>query len=172
VADAAPSFDRIRGLIESHKPPLTCRVSELRDGEVARSARVIFDGINAWFIDDGARIELRAAEDRATFVENGAVERVGPGMIVSAGNWVKAAVDGRRMANLDEATGTVVGRETVGDRSCWVTEVEGLRSRDDAVFRLWVDAETGVILRMSRPDAGEVLRVDDLVYGTVELPNG
>jgi hypothetical protein len=170
VADATPSFDRIRGLIESHKPPLACRVVELADGEVRRSASVIFDGINGWYIDDGSRIELRAAEDRATFVENGAVERVGPGMVVSSGNWVKAAIDGRRIANLDGSSGSVVGRETIDERPCWIVDVEGLKARDDAVLRLRVDEETGVIVRMAREDRGEVLRVEDLVLGTVELP--
>jgi hypothetical protein len=170
VADATPSFDRIRGLIESHKPPLACRVVELTNGEVVRSASVIFDGINGWYVDDGTRVELRAAEDRATFVEAGAVERVGPGMVVSSSNWVKSAIDGRRIAYLDEASGVVIGREAVEGRSCWVVETDGLKRDVDALFRLHVDEETGVILRMSRDDVGEVLRVEQLLYGTVELP--
>ncbi|MGZ4108480.1 MAG: hypothetical protein ACXVP7_02215 [Actinomycetota bacterium] len=171
MADATPSFDRIRGLIESHKPPLACRVIETRGDEVVRSASVVFDGINGWYIDDGERIELRAAEDRVTFVENGAVERIGPGMVASSANWVKSAIDGRRIAYLDQASRVVAGREEVGGRSCWVVvDVEGLKRGGDGPFRLHVDEETGIILRMSRDDVGEVLRIEDLVLGTAQGP--
>jgi hypothetical protein len=169
-AGAAPSFDRIRGLIESPKPPLACRVVESRDGRVVRSAAVIFDGINAWYIEEEARTELRAAEDRVVFVEGGSVVRVGPGMVVSSSNWIKSAIDGRRIAYLDRATGSVLGPDVVDDRMCWVIDAEGLKSREDTVFRLHVDRETGVILRMAREDAGEVLRIEDLVLGSVQLP--
>jgi hypothetical protein len=172
TGEPTPSFDRIRGLIESHKPPLACRVVETRDGEVVRSASVIFDGINGWYVDDGERVELRAGEDRATFVEDGIVERIGPGMVVSSANWVKSAIDGRRFAHLDRASGAVVGREDVDGRACWVVDVEGLRAREDVVFRLHVDQGTGVIVRMARDDTGEVLRVEDLVLGTVRRPQG
>jgi hypothetical protein len=170
VADAAPSFDRVRGLIESHKPPLACRVIETRGEDVVRSAFVVFDGINGWYIDDGGRIELRAAEDRVTFVENGAVERIGPGVLASSANWVKTAIDGRRIAYLDRASGVVAGRVDVAGRSCWVVDVEGLKGDVDAPFRLHVDEETGIILRMTRNDIGEVLRIEDLVLGTALAP--
>jgi hypothetical protein len=170
VADATPSFDRVRGLIESHKPPLACRVIETRGDEVVRSASVVFDGINGWYIDDGIRVELRAAEDRATYVENGAVERVGPGMVVSSSNWLKIAIDGRRIGNLEDSTGAVIGREAVEGRSCWVVDVEGLKRDVNAVFRLHVDEETGIILRIARDDVGEVLRIEDLVLGTAQGP--
>jgi hypothetical protein len=147
-------------------------VVEIRDGRVAREARVIFDGINAWFVDDGERLELRAAEDRVVFVEAGTVERIGPGMVVSSAGWVKSALDGRRIANLEAATGEVLGRDDVDGRPCWVASVAGLRTNDDARFRLHVDAETGVILREAREDVGEVLRVEDLVLGDVRRPGG
>ncbi|MGZ4126288.1 MAG: hypothetical protein ACXVQU_12130, partial [Actinomycetota bacterium] len=113
----------------------------------------------------------RAAEDRVTFVENGAVERIGPGMVASSANWVKSAIDGRRIAYLDQASGVVAGREEVGGRSCWVVvDVEGLKRGGDGPFRLHVDEETGIILRMSRDDVGEVLRIEDLVLGTAQGP--
>jgi hypothetical protein len=170
VADATPSFDRIRGLIESHKPPVACRAIETRGDEVVRSAFVVFDGINGWYVDDGERIELRAAEDRVTFVENGAVERIGPGMVASSANWVKSAIDGRRIAYLDRASGVVAGRADVAGRPCWVVDVDGLKRGVDASFRLHVDEETGIILRMARDDVGEVLRIVDLVLGTSRGP--
>ncbi len=171
MADATPSFDRIRGLIESHKPPLTCRVIETRGDEVVRSASVVFDGINGWYIDDGERIELRAAEDRVTFVENGVVERIGPGMVASSANWVKSAIDGRRIAYLDQASGVVAGREAIGGRSCWVViDVQGLKRGVEAPFRLHVDEETGIILQIARDDVGEVLRIEDLVLGAAQGP--
>jgi hypothetical protein len=172
VAGATPSFERVRGLIESHKPPLSCRVVETRENEIVRSAIVIFDGINGWYIDDGERVELRASEDRVTFVEHGAVERIGPGMVASSGNWVKSVIDGRRIAYLDRATGEVVGREEVGGRSCWVVDVEGLKRDADIVFRLHVDEETGIVVRMAREDLGEVLRVEDLVLGSSQAAGG
>jgi hypothetical protein len=130
----------------------------------------VFDGINAWLVDDGERLELRAAEDRVVFVEDGTVERIGPGMVVSSAAWVKSALDGRRIANLEKAVGEVIGREDVDGRPCWVASVDGLRTNEDARFRLHVDVETGVILREAREDAGEVLRVEDLVFGAVRRP--
>ena len=131
---------------------------------------MVFDGINAWLVDDGERLELRAAEDRVVFVEGGTVERVGPGMVVSSAAWVKSALDGRRIANLETSTGDVLGREHVDGRACWLVVIDGLRSNEDTRFRLHVDAETGVIVRMAREDAGEVLRVEDLVVGEVRRP--
>ncbi len=171
MSDAMPSFDLIRGLIEAQKPPLTARVTEIRDDTALRSALVIFDGINGWYIDDGERIEFRAVEDRVLFVEAGSVDRYGPGMVASSGNWVKSVIDGRRIAYLDRAEGTVLGRDEVDGRPCWVVEASGLKRDDDIVFTLRVDEQTGVILRMARGDLGEVMRVEELRVGSVHLPD-
>jgi hypothetical protein len=169
VTDAPPTFEQVKHLIASRKPPLAARVVERRDGAEHRSARVIHDGINGWYVDDGERVELRAAEDRATFVERGTVERIGPGMLATSNNWVKTAIDGRRMADLDDATGEVLGRGEALGRPCWVVRAFGLKGNaPQAVFVLHVDAQTGILLRTEREDQdGSGLEVEELVIGTV-----
>jgi hypothetical protein len=162
-----PSFAEIQRLISSKKPPLAARIVERRDGTETRAASVVFDGINAWFIDDGSKIELRAAEDRVVFVEEGSVERVGPGMVASSNNWVKSAIDGRRLAYLERADGEVLGPDELFERSCWLVRANGLRADEDAVFLLHVDTETGVILREAREDLDLVLDVEELMLGSV-----
>jgi hypothetical protein len=166
VSDETPTFDEVKRLIAAKKPPLAARVVERKDGEVVREASVVFDGINAWFVDDGSRIELRAGEDRAVFVEEGSVERVGPGMVVSSNNWVKAPIDGRRMAYLDRAEGEVLGPDDLFERSCWLVRATGLRADEGASFLLHVDTETGVILREAREDLDTMLDVEELMLGT------
>jgi len=167
VTDDVPTFEEVKRLIASKKPPLAARVVERREGNPVREASVVFDGINAWFVDDGSKIELRAAEDRVVFVEEGSVERVGPGMVASSNNWVKSAIDGRRLAYLERSQGEVLGRDDVFERSCWLVRAEGLRADEDAVFLLHVDTETGVILREAREDTDVVLDVEELMLGTV-----
>lgn len=167
MSDEVPTFDEVKGLIASKKPPLAARIVERRGGNPVREASVVFDGINAWFVDDGSRIELRAAEDRVVFVEEGSVERVGPGMVASSNNWVKVAIDGRRMAYLDRAEGQVLGSEELFERPCWLVRAERLKADEDAVFLLHVDTETGVVLRTAREDLDEVLEVEELMLGTV-----
>lgn len=49
MGEALLTVDELVDLIGSPKPPLACRVVELRDGVEMRSARVIFDGIDAAF---------------------------------------------------------------------------------------------------------------------------
>ena len=166
-----PSFEDVKGLIAQRKPPLAARVVETKDGVVTREARVVHDGINAWFIDDGTRLELRAAEDRVTFVEGGDVERIGPGMVASSNNWVKVAIDGRRGAYLDMGTGEVLGADDANGRACWLVRAEGLKANDpDAVFLLHVDTETGVVVRTAREDSEAQLDVVDLAIGSVYDP--
>jgi hypothetical protein len=65
--DARYTFDEILALIRTPKPPLSCKVVELREGVVVRSARVLFDGLEGWFVEDDDQIELRSAHDRALF---------------------------------------------------------------------------------------------------------
>jgi len=165
VSDPGPTFEDIRGLVGSRKPPLAARVVERTDGETTRQASVVFDGINAWFIDDGERIELRAAEDRVVYVEEGSVERVGPGMVASSNNWVKTAIDGRRMAYLDRAEGEVLGTDVAAGRECWLVRATGLKSDEDVAVLLHVDRETGVVMRTVREDVDTVLDVEELMLG-------
>jgi hypothetical protein len=166
VPEALPSFEEIRALIASRKPPLAARVVERTDGGVTREASVVFDGINAWFIDDGARIELRAAEDRVVFVEEGRLERIGPGMVASSNNWVKAAIDGRRLAYLDRAVGEVLGPDELSGRACWLVRAERLRADEGVVALLHVDRDTGIVMRTAREDTDVTLDVEELMLGT------
>jgi hypothetical protein len=171
VTAEVPTFDELRELMVSRKPPLTARVLQRRVEEPDRSATVIYDGLNGWYIDDGVRIELRPAEDRAVLVEDGVVERYGPRMDVYVHGWVKLALDPRRMAELEEATGSVVGREVLLERDCWIAMVMGLRADEEAEFTLHVDVESGVVVRIAREDLpGEVLEVRELRLGTVHVP--
>jgi len=167
ASEPLPSFDEIRALIASRKPPLATRVVERTDGEISREASVVFDGINAWFIDDGSKIELRAAEDRVTYLEEGRLERVGPGMVASSNNWVKIAIDGRRIAYLDRADGEVLGPDDVAGRACWLVRARGLKADEDISMLLHVDRETGIVVRTAREDADVVLDLEELMLGTV-----
>jgi hypothetical protein len=168
VTEAVPSFEQVKALIASRKPPLAARLVERRDGVVHREASVVFDGVNGWFVDDGRRIELRATEDRVTYVEEGTVERIGPGMVATSNNWVKSAIDGRRTAHLDRADGEVLGPDEILGRACWLVRARGLKQDvPEAVFLLHVETETGVILRTAREDADVVLDVEELLLGTV-----
>jgi hypothetical protein len=171
VTGDLPTFDELRELMVSRKPPLTARVVQERAAEPDRAASVIYDGLNAWYIDDGTSVELRPAEDRAVLVEGGVAERFGPRMNVYAHGWVKLAIDPRRMAELEEATGSVTGREVVLGRDCWIATVVGLKSDDEVEFTLHVDVESGIVVRIVRPDLpGEVLQVRELRLGTVHVP--
>jgi len=166
VSDPAPSFEEIQRLVASKKPPLAARVIERRDDEITREASVVFDGINAWFVDDGTRIELRAAEDRVVYVADGTIERVGPGMVAASNAWVKNLLDGRR-TRIDQAAGDVLGPDDLFERRCWLVRVEGWRANDETAFLLHVDAQTGVILRQAREDEETTLDVEELMLGTV-----
>ena len=166
-----PSFDEIRELLVSRKPPLTARIVQQRADQPDRVASVIYDGLNAWYIDDGTSVELRPAEDRAVLIEGGVAERFGPRMNVYAHGWVKVAIDPRRMSELEDATGSIVGREPLLGRDCWIATVVGLKSDDEIEFTLHVDVESGVVVRIAREDLpGEVLEVRELRLGTVHVP--
>jgi hypothetical protein len=143
-------------------------VIELEDGSEKRSARVYFDGLSGWFIDDDARVEFRSSDDRVLLDEGGVLHAF-PG--AHSNGWVKTPIQGERMS-LDGSTGRVIGREDVEGRPAIVAEFEGLRSGEDTVFVFHVDVETGVVLQMSRTDTGLILRVEGLRVGIVEEPLG
>lgn len=167
--ETLPTLDEVIDRIRSPKPPLACRVVELRDGEEVRSARVIFDGITGWFIETEERLEFRHTDDFVLFDEGGKLKRLGPGLGAHSNGWVKTPIEGRRMS-LDQALGRVLGREDVDGRGSVLVEFLGLRPGEDTVFHFNVDITTGVVLRMSRPGFGLILRLENLRIGTVEEP--
>ena len=75
--------------------------------------------------------------------------------------WLASAIEPRLFAYLDRADGHVLARERTGGREAVVVEVAGLRREGGATFRLWVDDETGVVLRMERADDPAPLLVLD-----------
>jgi hypothetical protein len=163
-----PTFDDVVASLRAPKPALACQVIELERGIVTRSARVIFDGLSGWFIENEGRVEFRSTDDRV-LVDEGGVLRCLPG--AHSNGWVKTPIQGSRMS-LEEATGRVLGREEVDGRSAIVAEFIALRNGEDTVFRFHIDEETGVVLRMSRDDMGVVLRIDGFRVGRVEDPPG
>jgi hypothetical protein len=156
-----PTFAEVVASLRSPKPPLTCRVIELEDGTEKRSARVLFDGMSGWFIEDDARVEFRSSDDRV-LLDEGDVLRALPG--AHSNGWVKTPIQGERMS-LDQSTGHVIRREEVDGRPAVVAEFDGLRSGEDTVFVLHIDVETGVVLRMSRRTWGWCSGSRDSVSG-------
>jgi hypothetical protein len=165
--ETLPGLDEVIDRMRSPKPPLACRVVELRDGVAMRSARALLDGLSGWFIESDGRVELRHSDDLVVLDEGGELKRLGPGVPVHSNGWVKTPIEGRRM-NLDDATGRVIGREEVDGRPSFLVEFHGLRSGEGTIFLFHIDVDTGCVLRMSRPDLGTILRLEDLRIGTVE----
>ena len=62
--------------------------------------------------------------------------------------------------SLDQATGRVLRRDMLDERSTLVIEALGLREGEDVIFEMQVDVATGVVVQMSRADLGLVLRVE------------
>ncbi len=144
------------------RPPITCRVVEFRAELTARSARVMFDGSQGWFIEDDAGVEFRACDGSVLFDADGRLEHVSGDAHSNA--WVKTPIQGDRM-NLDDATGHVIGLEEFDGRQTVVVDTLGLRAGEDVTFRLHVDLATGIVLQMSRQDLGTVLRIEQLRVG-------
>jgi len=168
MVDTLPTFEQVCELMRSPKPPVACRVVELDRGTARRTAAVLFDGLQGWYIDDGARVEVRGSDECALFDADGKLERVGPGVgRVHSNGWVKTPIEPRRM-NLDRATGRVLRRDTLEERSTLVIEALGLREGEDVAFWMQVDVATGVVIEMSRADLGVVLRVEGLRVGRIE----
>lgn len=83
--------------------------------------------------------------------------------------WLRSAIEPRLFAYLDGAEGDVLARERTGGREAIVVEVTGLRREGGAAFRLWVDEETGVVLRMERTgDPAPLLVLDGLTVSRAE----
>lgn len=167
MAGPTLAFREVVRRMAAPKPPLACRVVELRDDAPTRVATVLFDGLEGWHIDDGERTEFRSSDDRVVFDSGGRLERSGPGSgVVHSNAWVKTPIEGWRM-NLEGITGRVLGHEPVDGRETALLEAHGLRAGEDTVFLMHVDIETGVVLRIARPDLGTVLRIEDFRIGTV-----
>jgi hypothetical protein len=167
LRETLPTFDQVVDLIRSPKPPLACRVVQLRDGVEERSGRVLFDGISGWFIESDERIEFRHSDDFALLDDGDGLRRLGPGVTSHSNGWAKTPIEGNRMS-LDQATGRVIGLEDVDGRRSVLTEFHGLRSGEDTVFELHIDLVTGLVLRTTRPDLGLILRIEHLRIGSVE----
>jgi hypothetical protein len=168
--ESLPPFGWVCELMRSPTPPIACRVVELNGGIVHRSAEVLFDGLQGWYIDDGDRVEIRSSDECVLFDSDGNLQRVGPGMGgVHSNGWVKTPLQPQRMS-LDRATGRVIRRDRLDGRPTLVIEAEGLRGGEDVIFEMQVDRATGVVLRISRADLGLVLRVEALRIGSIEHP--
>ena len=154
--------------MRSPKPPMACRVVEFDGGSVRRTATILFDGLQGWYIDDGDRVEVRSSDESVLFDSEANLQRVGPGVgSVHSNGWVKTPIEPGRMS-LDRATGRVLRRDTLDGRPTLVIEALGLRESEDVIFEMQVDIATGVVMAMSRANLGLVLRVEGLRTGSIE----
>jgi hypothetical protein len=97
MTEPLPTFEQVRELMRSSKPPIACRVVELDSGTARRMAAVLFDGLQGWYIDDGTRVEVRSSDEVVLFDSEGGLQRIGPGMGgVHSNGWVKtpSSLDG------------------------------------------------------------------------------
>jgi outer membrane lipoprotein-sorting protein len=77
-------------------------------------------------------------------------------------------IQGRFIAYLGESAGEVVDSAKVEGRRCWVADVNGLNpGQPTATYRVWVDADTGIILREERTDSEAVIELRDIELGYV-----
>lgn len=160
----SPTWDEVRELmVRRPKPPIRATVTDT-SRTPPRRLHVIHDGLDGWLIEEDARIEMSAGE-ASTVVFDGH-ELVGfRGQHVASDTHVKAMFEGHLMASIDEASGTVIGREVCAGREAWVVDVVGLRRDSEDRFRLSVDAEHGFVVRLEGRDA--VVAMDDVVIGTL-----
>jgi hypothetical protein len=162
-----PTWAEIRDLIRtSPKPPLRARLVE-RDGAAQRQAVIIHDGVQGWYLDTGSAIELTNLDARSTVIVEGSRVRAWRGFGVAINNEFKAAIQGTLIAYLEDSQGQIVAREPILGRPCWVAEVNGLwKDKPHAAFRIWVDEETGILLRIWRSDKPRYsLSIEELYLG-------
>ncbi len=168
MVEPLPTFEQVLELMRSPKPPIACRVVELDGRTARRTAAVLFDGLQGWYIDDGARVEVRSSDESVLFDSEGNLQRVGPSVgSVHSNGWVKTLIEPRRMS-LDRATCRVLRRDTLDERPTLVIEALGLREGGDVNFKMQVDVATGLVMAMSRANLGLVLRVEGLRIGSIE----
>jgi hypothetical protein len=164
--DGLPDWEAIRALLQRRpKPPATATVYAL--GKPV--AKVVTDGRGAWWIDAGNERLLQGEPARALFVEAERLELILADTNVHTHLWAKQAFEPWGY-ELDRAKGAVVAREESAGREAIMVDVDGLKG--SVTFRLWVDEETGIILRMERADEpAPILVLDDVRVGTVEGPH-
>ncbi len=84
--------------------------------------------------------------------------------------WVRSAIEPRHFVYLEAAEGRVLRTEETG-RPAIVADVDGLRREGAPTMRLWIDEETGCVLRMERlDDPAPLLVLQDVRVGPVESP--
>jgi hypothetical protein len=109
MVEPLPTFEQVLELMRSSKPPIACCVVEFDGVTQRRTAAVLFDGLQGWYIDDRALVEVRSSNESVLFDAEGKLQRVGPGVGgVHSNGWVKTPFEPRRMS-LDRATGRVLG---------------------------------------------------------------
>jgi hypothetical protein len=151
-------------------PKRPVRAKVVMESELeSRRADIVHDGHRAWYINDGSRVEITG--DNSTMLVQGDELHCIRGMGVAVNNWAKSMIQGRLVAYLGDASGTVVGRELVEGRPCWIADVVGLRRDQSTSFRLWIDEETGMILRLTRAEPPpRQVRLTELTFGSLEEP--
>jgi hypothetical protein len=116
MVEPLPTFEQVLELMRSPKAPIACRVVELDGRTARRTAAVLFDGLQGWYIDDGARVEVRSSDESVLFDSEGNLQRVGPGVGgVHSNGWVKTPIEPRR-TSLERATGRVIRRDPLDER--------------------------------------------------------
>jgi hypothetical protein len=147
---AKPSADDLKRLIRSPKPAFTA-AGVTNDPNREPSFSVIYNGQGSWMTERPTQTELLSGK-RTVLQTANAVELID--MPVSVNNDVKAALDGKRLAYLDEGVLELVGSLTVAGRPCFQVRAWGLKQGEDGPSELAVDTETGVILRMQGGNGG------------------
>ena len=167
---SSPTWKELQALLTSYpKAPIAATVTRSgeRSGRNDVSHAVVHDGLEGWFIRLDRSREFVFGTDSTVFVDEGGVRAV-RGARVAANLWIKALLQGRLLAALDQAEGRCIGSESLEGRVCWITELEGLRD-DGATTRLWIEATHGYVLQMEGPDYR--IQVTDLAIGTATSSN-
>jgi hypothetical protein len=120
LSSAPAMVDRISLLMmRSPKPPIACRVVEIDGGSVRRTAMVLFDRLQGWYIDDGVRVEVRSSDESVLFDSEGNLQRVGPRVGgVHSNGWVKTPIEPRRMSLYRAPGGCYAATRWMNDPHC------------------------------------------------------
>jgi hypothetical protein len=145
VTAREPTEVDIKRLLRGKKPAFLAEGTA--DSSCGATFKVVYDGRDSWVIERPARMEFKAGT-RTIFVQPDSVEIID--IPVAANNDVKSALDGRRIAYLDDATFKVTGWAVVARRPCIEVRAIGLRQGEDVAFEMAIDTETGAALRISR----------------------
>lgn len=158
------NWEEVKALMVSYpKPAIKAVVTETTPDGV-RSAMVLHDGREGWVIDDERRVEatfnpestLLAGSDELTVIRSGRT---------SANVWVKSLFQGRLIVGLAESTGSAVETDTIAGTDCVVFDVRNIDQGTSDGLRFWVDACSGIVLRIESSDGSRSVSVSDLVLG-------